>query len=872
MNDRLRNSVERGLGGVELCLLVVGLALLLGVSACSQPELQLESEELSWGEVVVGATAFADLQLELTAGGPAEISVQITPDGGVFFVRSLPDPVLGSGDAGLIRLGFNPGELSLYSARLKVTASHVEGESTQEVTLMGRGVVGPLDLDRDGFLAADDCDDDDPSVHPLAAELCDGVDSNCDGELGVDETDEDQDGWLVCAGDCVDGDETIFPGAPELCDGLDNDCDGLFNESDVDEDGYRDCDGDCDDGESSIFPGAPELCDGLDSDCDGALSSDELDLDEDGYWPCAGDCEDSAANIYPGASELCDGLDNDCDPTTEAVGGEADVDLDGFRLCEDDCDDGAGSVFPGAPEVCDGVDTDCDPTTTPAGGEDDGDSDGVFSCEDCDDGESGTYPGAPEQCDGEDNDCDLVVPDDELDGDGDGVVECAGDCDDGDPTIFTGAPEECFDMVDNDCDGLVNGSCPCPIWAWNQPSPSCTSNGTFDCPFDTIAGALVEEGATSACGDIWLRPGTYTETVVLDGTRSLHGGGAIDEVVFDGQFVDRPILVEEYASVTISSLTVQNGYAVAGGGLSALEGSLVNISEVAFENNQCHSDGLGGALHFEGADFSVVDSIFEANDCGFGQQDQGNDGGGIAAVSSQGTVEGNLFVGNSAGDGSDLYVRNSISSVLIVGNSFFDGMTGDFNNPMSGEWRGGAVIVASNHVLVNNNLFAGHQAAEGATGVFVAWGSTLTQVLNNLFVFGSTADGGAIHFGPTTEFDPPSVVANNTVLSNTGWGFYSDYWGWPAGVSHNAVFDNSDGTYSAANLTTPNPLFSVETDPLLVALSNDGDWSNDDFSLAPASPCIDEGRYSPSWLDPDGSTADIGLYGGPYGNVVVPLP
>ena len=115
-------------------------------------------------------------------------------------------------------------------------------------------------------------------------------------------------------------------------------------------------------------------------------------------------------------------------------------------------------------------------------------------------------------------------------------------------------------------------------------------------------------------------------------------------------------------------------------------------------------------------------------------------------------------------------------------------------------------------------------------------------------------------------------MANNTVLSSTGWGLYSDYWGWPAGVSHNAVFDNSDGTYSAAILTTPNPLFTVETDPLLIALSNDGDWLNDDFSLSPTSPCIDHGRYSPSWIDLDGTTADIGLYGGPYGDTVVPLP
>jgi hypothetical protein len=39
------------------------------------------------------------------------------------------------------------------------------------------------DLDCDGHAAADDCDDLRPSIHPGAVEACDGVDSDCDGEL-----------------------------------------------------------------------------------------------------------------------------------------------------------------------------------------------------------------------------------------------------------------------------------------------------------------------------------------------------------------------------------------------------------------------------------------------------------------------------------------------------------------------------------------------------------------------------------------------------------------------------------------------------------------------------------------------------------------
>jgi len=178
-------------------------------------------------------------------------------------------------------------------------------------------------------------------------------------------------GYVVNSWDCNDQDSLVNPLAIEICDDIDNDCDQLINDSltvytyylDGDNDGYGNPDMmidtcqdtpitgyvendlDCNDSNDAINPDAEEICDGVDNNCneevdDGLeLYTYYLDQDEDTYgtpdsfivtcWdtPIVGfvvdstDCDDNDVAINPAAEEIINNdIDEDCDGEDLMVG------------------------------------------------------------------------------------------------------------------------------------------------------------------------------------------------------------------------------------------------------------------------------------------------------------------------------------------------------------------------------------------------------------------------------------------------------------------------------------------------------------------------------------------------------------------------
>jgi len=141
----------------------------------------------------------------------------------------------------------------------------------------------PRDLDCDdedpqSFPAADDPPGDDidqdcsgsDGLGQGGAPSCTGQDCGAgSGGAANQAKDDDQDGFTVAAGDCDDDEPAIHPGARDVPgDGIDQDCFG-GDSLDFDQDGHEK--DDCDDENPAIHPGRLEIVlDGIDQNCDGS--------------------------------------------------------------------------------------------------------------------------------------------------------------------------------------------------------------------------------------------------------------------------------------------------------------------------------------------------------------------------------------------------------------------------------------------------------------------------------------------------------------------------------------------------------------------------------------------------------------------------
>lgn len=195
-------------------------------------------------------------------------------------------------------------------------------------------------------------------------------------------------------------------------------------------------------------------------------------------------------------------------------------------------------------------------------------------------------------------------------------------------------------------------------------------------------------------------------------------------------------------------------------------------------------------------------------------------GGGVFVEWGSPTIRYNLITGNTAGIAGGVYVRNGgaiVHNNLIVGNHASEG--------------GGGMVCTACVGPFSYNTFYENTCRQGHVGEYF-WGTG--DFVGNLMVAKDDETGFAFRVMDWRE-DRDFKVAYNLL--------------WPADIAWGGSFD---GERWEDHLTD-----GLRADPMLV------DPEAGDFTLSPGSPAIDAGPAD--MLDPDGSRADLGAFGGPDG-------
>ncbi|MGA1870794.1 MAG: hypothetical protein ACMUJM_19845 [bacterium] len=279
-------------------------------------------------------------------------------------------------------------------------------------------------------------------------------------------------------------------------------------------------------------------------------------------------------------------------------------------------------------------------------------------------------------------------------------------------------------------------------------------------------------------------------------------------------------------AVTMASNTRVGGFRITKGKNSSGNGGGIycqgqNI--IIINNRLCFNEasrGGGIAFDVEGTKAIIINNRIDNNKAL-------NYGGGIAAISSSGTIAFNRISANTAQKGAGaLYCQGGnplIAHNLITGNT-------------ASEDGGGAIIFESYaQPYMRNNIVNGNSAKTFGGGVYCRQGA-IPSIINNTFYMNKSTD--SLYYGIYSDASSLPYL-RNLIIQNTG----------------NPVV-KGDKQVSAIPYS------------LLISYLNEADPSfvspiGGDFHLKPGSPAIDMGDPAIEYNDRDGTRNDQGAYGGP---------
>ncbi|MCP4809312.1 MAG: hypothetical protein GY913_11960 [Proteobacteria bacterium] len=385
----------------------------------------------------------------------------------------------------------------------------------------------------------------------------------------------------------------------------------------------------------------------------------------------------------------------------------------------------------------------------------------------------------------------------------------------------------------------------------------------------TVSGStFIDNLATYGYGGaMWLGSAgaaTITDTEFV-GNEAYRGGGAIAAYY-------------SYAPLTVTDSVFDDNYSRYGygGGIWAYVQVELVLERVDFTDNRAGYQG-GGLYQYYYGSASLTDVAFRDNTADI------YSGGGAYLyyvwTGSTASLTDVVFEGNDAPiEGGGLYARY-IDGLTIRQVDFFD------NGGAEGLLGGGMFLNHVNTFSISRSRFANNHATYG--GGFYESNSDSTSSWTNVVLQENTARiGGAGCFVDTgyTQFTNNTVLGNQAIeeasalcLYEAQHDFINNVFAHNLGAAAFHGYDLNSGFYSTfanndwygndelvAGELVDQEWFgdgSLEVDPQLVGWTADGDADNDALMLQADSPLVDAGHIL--YVDPDGSPADIGAFGGP---------
>ncbi len=229
------------------------------------------------------------------------------------------------------------------------------------------------------------------------------------------------------------------------------------------------------------------------------------------------------------------------------------------------------------------------------------------------------------------------------------------------------------------------------------------------------------DGSLRQALDLIGENGTVTFSLNLSGTIALTSGpltpngnvtvdaSAAPGLIIDGGGSDRVLVVDAGQAVSMTQLTLTNGYAAQLGG-GVLNNGALTLDHVAVISNTMTTDagdfwqGGGGIYNGDGATLNLIDSTVADNSSGWA-------GGGIYSFFNtttsivRSTISGNVAM--DVGGGLRVLGNGEIVNSTVSGN-------------ISTAWHGGAIFQTDGTMKFIHSTVTGNQAPDGAAGaIFV---------------------------------------------------------------------------------------------------------------------------------------------------------